>query len=222
MNPLIELLLLAIAAAFYPTLLAVVLIFLGRPHPKRLLMFFLAGALLASISIGLAAVFALDEANLSTSSRATLNAGVYIGFGALALVIGAHFYREPAKKEPKLKKKKGPSLTDRVGSHESAWFVFVAGMVLNLPGMWYLIALKDIALASYSDAAKVVLVVGFNLIMFALIEVPLLGYVLAPEWTQERVRNFNSWLHSHARRVGAYIAFGLGIFLIVRGILAAI
>ena len=41
----VELLLLAIAAAFYPALLAVVIIFLGRPHPKRSLTFFLAGRL---------------------------------------------------------------------------------------------------------------------------------------------------------------------------------
>ena len=58
---LLELLLLAIAAAFYPALLAVVIIFLGRPHPKKLLAFFLAGAWLTSLSIGLVAVFALEE-----------------------------------------------------------------------------------------------------------------------------------------------------------------
>ncbi len=82
----LELLLLAIAAAFYPALLAVVIIFLGRPRPKKLLLFFLAGALLASISIGLIAVFALDGADFGSSTKNSLGAGLYIGLGTLGLL----------------------------------------------------------------------------------------------------------------------------------------
>jgi Sap, sulfolipid-1-addressing protein len=219
-NTLLELLLLAIASSFYPALLAVVIIFLGRPRPKRLLAFFLAGAWLASFSIGLAIVFAFEGADIG-SSRPPLNAGFYLGFGLLAVLVGLHFLRPAKPKRPK-KKKSGPSITQRVMAHESRWLVFVLGIVLNMPGIWYLLGLKDIGLADYSAGVKVLLLVGFNLIMFSFVEFPLVSYVVAPEWTRDRVNEFNAWLHAHGRRLGGWIAFGLGVYLIVRGIFAAI
>jgi Sap, sulfolipid-1-addressing protein len=218
---LLELLLLAIAAAFYPALLAVVIIFLARPHPKRLLAFFLAGALLVSVSIGLAAVTALDGADLGSSSKSSVSAGVYLTLGIVAVIVGAHFLRTTAKpKQPK--KDSGPSMTQRVLSKDSSWLVFVLGIVLNMPGIWYVIGLKDIALADYSNAEKVLLVLGFNVIMFALVEAPLIGYLVAPEWSRQQVDKFNSWLHRHGRHLGGYIGVGLGAYLIARGIYAAI
>jgi hypothetical protein len=42
-RPLLELFLLAIAAAFYPTLLAIVVIMLAQPRPTRLLGLFSSG-----------------------------------------------------------------------------------------------------------------------------------------------------------------------------------
>src|SRR5215210_2344598 len=165
---LLELLLLAIAAAFYPALLAVVLIFLARPHPKKLLAFFLAGAWLTSLSIGLVAVFALEGAGLSSSTKVSVGAGIYLGLGIVAVVVGAHFLRTPPKQ--KERKDSGPSMTQRVMSKDSTWLVFVLGIVLNMPGVWYLMALKDFGLSDYNNAEKVLLLIGFNLVMFLFVE----------------------------------------------------
>ena len=146
-------------------------IFLGRPSPKRLLSFFLAGALLVSVGIGLAAVTVLDAANLSSSTQRTVHAAIDIPLGIVAVVVGAHFLlTAPKPKQPK--KDSGPSLTQRVLSKDSSWLVFLLGIILDMPGIWYLIALKDIGLADYGTAEKVLLVLGFNVVMFAFIEVP--------------------------------------------------
>jgi hypothetical protein len=217
---LLELLLLAIAAAFYPALLAVVLIFLARPHPKKLLAFFLAGAWLTSLSIGLVAVFALEGAGLSSSTKVSVGAGIYLGLGIVAVVVGAHFLRtQPKQKERK--KDSGPSMTQRVMSKDSTWLVFVLGIVLNMPGVWYLMALKDIGLSDYSNAEKVLLLIGFNLVMFLFVEFPLVGFLVAPEWTKAQIDRFNAWLHRNGRHLGGWIGVALGLYLIVRGILAA-
>ena len=45
-------------------------------------------------------------------------------------------------------------MTQRVLTRDSSWLVFVLGIVLNLPGVWYLIALKDIGLSEYSDTRQ--------------------------------------------------------------------
>jgi hypothetical protein len=198
-----------------------VIIFLGRPHPKRLLTFFLAGAWLASLTIGLVVVFALEGAELSSSARGTVNALIYIPLGLLGVFVGAYLLRVQPK--PKKPKKDGrPSMTQRVLSRDSSWLVFVLGIALNMPGVWYLIGLKDIGLADWTNVEKVLAVVGFNAIMFSFVEVPLVGYVVARDWTRGQVDRFNAWLHHNGRHLGGYIALALGLYLIARGILAAI
>jgi len=201
-------------------LLAVVIIFLGRPHPKKLLLFFLVGALLVSVSIGIAAINILDAADIG-SSRQSVNAGFYLVIGVVSLVVGAHFLRtQPKPKKPK--KKSGPSMTQRVLTKDSSWLVFVLGIVLNLPGIWYILGLKNIALAGHGEAVEVLLILGFNAIMFSFVEIPLIGYLVAPEWSHMQVERFNAWLHRNGRHLGGWIGVGIGIYLITRGILAAV
>jgi uncharacterized membrane protein YuzA (DUF378 family) len=217
----LELLLLAIAASFYPALLAIVIVFLAQPHPKRLLFFFLVGAMIGSVSIGLVCVFALDAASLGSGSRGHFSAGVYIAIGLIALFVAMKLFQPPKPKKKK-KKKEGPSMTQRVLTRDSAWLVLILGIVVNMPGLWYLMALKDISLANWSDPLKVIVVVLFNIVMFSFVELPLIGYFVEPEWTRERVNRFNAWLHLHARHIGAYLASGLGAYLISRGIFVAL
>jgi len=220
---LLELLLLACAAAFYPALLAVVIIFLGQPRPKRLLFFFLIGAMLGSVTIGLVAVFALDAANFGSDSRRSLSAGLYFAIGSLALYGAARLLGEPRpKREKKKKKKEGPSMTDRVLTRDRAWLIILLGIVINMPGLWYLMGLKDIALGGFSDPQKAVLVLAFNVVMFMFIELPLIGYIVDPVWTRGKVDAFNAALHKHARHVGGYVALVLGFYLIGRGLWLAL
>jgi hypothetical protein len=52
---------------------------------------------------------------------------------------------------------------------------FVAGPVLNLPGIWYLDALTGIAKSKASNASALAQMLLFNVIMFALVEVPIVA-----------------------------------------------
>ena len=96
---------------------------------------------------------------------------------------------------------------------------FVAGIVLNLfPGFFPLIALKDIAELDEGFATTVALVLGFYVIMFALIEVPLVGYLVAPAWTAQATARFNVWPRENASRLAAGALAIVGLFLVVSGI----
>jgi hypothetical protein len=64
-------------------------------------------------------------------------------------------------------------------------------------------------------------IVAFNLIMFAVAEVPLVTYTLRPERTREVVNSINAWLGYHARQVAMALCLGVGIFLLTRGIVHA-
>ena len=57
----------------------------------------------------------------------------------------------------------------------------MVGALLTLPGASYLAGLDQIHKLKYSTTATVLLVVGFNLVMLWLLEVPLAGFVVAPD-----------------------------------------
>jgi hypothetical protein len=214
-----EIFLLAVCGAFYPALLAVVIIILGRPRPVHLLTFFLFGAMFVSVSIGIIAVVVLDPANFRESAR-QVDGPVYIAAGAIALAAGAALLRKRRTRPQQEREAKGPSFSQRALSHDSGRFAFVLGIVLDLPGLWYLIALKDIAAGGYTITERVLLVIAFNLIMFSFVEAPLIGYTFAPETTARRVGLFNRWLHRHARRAAGYGSLALGSYFLGRGIAA--
>jgi hypothetical protein len=71
---------------------------------------------------------------------------------------------------------------------------FVAGAALSFPGVTYLNALGHIVRLNPAPAFTVVLVVYFCVMQQILLEVPLLGYVFAPAWTQDIVARFKAWL----------------------------
>ena len=52
-----------------------------------------------------------------------------------------------------------------------------------------------------------------------LLEIPLLGYAIAPERTQRDVTAFREWLARNGRRAATIVAATIGTLLIVRGVI---
>ncbi len=220
-----ELLLLAVASAFWPTLIVIVVLALRGRHPIKILVWFLAGGLLTTMAIGIAIVFALQGASFMSGSPATIDPVVYLTIGLLSVLVAFVLLRRrgkspaetPQKREARAKNDK-PPLAERA-VERGAPFAFVAGVVLNIvPGTFPFVALKDIARLDASNAAKVATIFVFYVIMFAFVEVPIVAYLFEPERTKTRVNAFNSWLRRNGRSVAAYVLGGVGIYLIVRGI----
>lgn len=216
---------LSLAAMFNPTLLAAVTVMLLLPEPKKLMFGYLLGAYLTSISLGLLIVFSLHGSSTVNTAKTTLTPVEDLVFGFLLVVVGvalrtgrydAMRERRRHRKESKDGAKK-ESLPERLLGRGSARITFVVGMALTLPGATYLVALKQMADLDASVAPTALLVIVFCLIQMAFLELPLIGYVLAPEGTQRRVEAFRAWLSHSGPRVAGRIALVLGIFLLVRG-----
>jgi Sap-like sulfolipid-1-addressing protein len=211
---------LAIAAAFYPVLLAAVLLILTRPQPRGLLLAFLLGGMAISLLAGtLILVLAQDSGALSGSSRRTVSPAVDIAVGVLSLVVAVVLWRR--RDRPRKERTQPQWLSRRLGG-ASAWPVFVIGVVLNLPGVYYLAALKQISAGGYGTATDAFLLVAFNLIMFALVEVPLVWYVASPDGARRRVEALDAWFHAHATELGVAIAAVVGAYLCAKGLRGAL
>jgi len=218
----------AFAAAANPTLLGAVTLMLFLPSPKRLLLGYLLGAYLTSITIGLLIVFTFhNSAGVSTSKR-TLSPVQDLVLGAIALLIAyvlASGRDQPIRerrRERKLAKHGGEEkepLAQRWLGRGSARIAFVCGVALTLPGFTYLVCLSRIDKQNWSTAGTVLAVIAANLIMLILLEAPLIGYAVAPERTAKAVQDFRAWLRRRGRTVAVRIAAVIGILLIVRGVI---
>ncbi|HKG38180.1 MAG TPA: GAP family protein [Conexibacter sp.] len=237
-----SLLVLAFEAALYPTLLAAVVILLSLERPKRLIAAYLAGGMTISITLGLLIVELLGGTNLVESQQSLLSwtGDLVIGGLAVLLAVALAMHADDRMRERRSTRRAVPvpvggapapiapdSVADapnaepwsqRLLARGSVPVVFVAALFVNIPGAAYLVALKDIAAADQSFAADLGQILLFNVIMFLLAEIPLVGLIVAPEKTNALVDRMNTWLHDHSRQLAIGICFTLGVYLIVRGL----
>ncbi len=96
---------------------------------------------------------------------------------------------------------------------------FALGVVLTLPGVAYLVALHDLDNLNYGTLPTVLVILGFNVVLLLVLEIPLLGYVVAPERTVVEVQRFRAWLSRSGRRIATIGATGIGALLIARGVI---
>jgi Sap, sulfolipid-1-addressing protein len=222
---------LAFLAALYPSLLAATTVMLMLPHPRRLLVGYLLGAAMTSIVLGLVIVFALQDSGALSAGKTTLGPGEDIVLGLLALAIGFVLAggrgerlaaRRKARKAAKGKVKEGPPRWQRELGKGSARVTFAVGAVLTLPGATYITALSRIADEDLAVPLTVLSVLAFNLIMLMLLELPLLSYTFAPEWTPKAIERGKEKLRLRGRVWATRAAFGFGALMILRGVLALV
>jgi hypothetical protein len=218
----------ALTAALNPTLLGATTVMLLLDHPKRLLVGYLLGALMTSVTLGLVIVFTLDGS--ASTAQHQLSPSLDLALGGILLVVA--FMIRPGRQprdggklaERRRRKKeaqgdKGPPLWQRKLSQGSARMTFVVGALLTLPGASYLIGLHKIADQDPSTAGAIFWVLVFNAIMLVLLELPLIGFILAPEWTPRAVDRFKDWFSRNARTLAFRAALVIGVLLVVRGLI---
>jgi hypothetical protein len=86
--------------------------------------------------------------------------------------------------------------------------------ILSFPGVSYLDALDHIHKLNPGIVSTVLLVLFFCMMQQLLLELPLPGYVVAPERKQQLVGGFKAWLGRSGRTAAV-----IGAWLIVRGVI---
>jgi Sap, sulfolipid-1-addressing protein len=221
-----EILLLSLVAAANATLLAAVTVMLFLPSPKRILLGYLAGALLVSLTIGFVIVFVVHDSGATSTAQNSISPSMDIALGVIALIVayvlaGGHDQRLKQRRREKkgeAETEKGPSKVEQLLGRGSVRVSFALGVVLTLPGVAYLAALHELQNLDYGAAVEVLVILGFNVMLLILLEIPLIGYFVAPERTVVEVQRFRAWLTRSGRRMMIVGAAGIGVFLLVRGV----
>lgn len=221
--------LLALAAALNPTLVLASTVMMLLPGAKRLMFGYLLGAMMTSVTLGIVIVYALKSSSTVSTTQSTVNPLVDLVLGAilvvLAFVLGTGRDKRVAEKRQARKgpkEEKPPPRWQRTLAKGSARSTFVVGALLTLPGASYLAGLHHIEKENLSTAATVLTIIGFNLVMMLLLEVPLLSYVVAPSWTPGAVERAKAWAAQHGRKTGAIALSIVGLALVIKGVVALI
>lgn len=214
-----QVVLLSFTSAFNPTLLTATTVMLLLPSPGRLMVGYWLGAMFTSITLGLVIVLSLGGSSSTTSTtQHALSPAVDIALGAILLVAARVLATVPL---PRRKESKGPKEAprwQRTLSKGSAKTTFVVGCLLTLPGASYLAGLHRLGKLGYSTTTEVLVVIGFNLVMLALLELPMLAFALFPHRAADDIERAKAWARVHGRTYGSRALAILGVALIVKGI----
>jgi Sap, sulfolipid-1-addressing protein len=219
----------SLTASLNPTLVAITSLLLLRERPAEMMAGFLAGALTVSITLGIVIVLAFNNArSTATTTQHTINPAVDVALGALLLVVAGvlrsegYGRRADHRHERRASSEKQPSRWERALNRGTARTAFVLGILLTLPGASYLAGLTQIHKLDTSTLGVVLLVIGFNIVMLWIIELPLLGFVVAPTATPAAVNRAKAWASLHSRQLAVRGSATIGVLLVIKGLIGLV
>jgi hypothetical protein len=236
-------LLMAVVTAAEPKGIAVVVYMLSRSKPLRLLVPYFIGAFGLNMIIGAIVLFVLK--GVGAGKKSSVPPQIEVAVGALALIFGAlvasgfaERVRDRARqRRPSATPARSPqgsaphdSLQDLPGfsklparaqaalQSDSPWLAWIIGLGGGLPGAYYLAAIAAILKAGDNAGVQVVALIVFNVIAFAVIEIPIVSYAAAPEATRARFGQLSDWASANQRLLVSLLAAVVGVYLLVVGI----
>ena len=210
----IPLLVMAAAISLEPFRIGMTVLMLNRPRPLLQLAAFLVGGFAMGTTVGVIVLFLLRPA--LGSAHFTLPK-VQLVMGAVALVIAAvvatGVLGPKTDRPPSALMQRACTL---LGGH-SLWTAGVAGLGIALPSVDYLAALALIVASGAAAATQFGALVLFNVVAFALVEIPLISYLVAPDQTRAALGALQNWLQTQRHLKFAAVLALLGCVLLAAG-----
>lgn len=234
----------SVVVAVDPAQVGGVAYILSRRDPMGMLVAYFGGGFGVSLIAGCVIVFVLDGVGVGGGS--SIPPWVEIAVGVLALVVAVlvasgvaaglrdralsrrHSDQSTDKPEsvgegrPGVEKLPGfEKLPDRLQDalrNDSPWIAWCYGVAFGMPSAYYLAAIAAILKADVTTSTQIVALLVFSLVAFAVAEIPLVSFAIAPEATRARIDQLYTWISTHQRLVVTILASLVGIYLITVGI----
>lgn len=212
----ITILVMAVAVSLEPFRISMTVLMLNRPRPTLQLLAFLSGGFVMGMTVGGVVLFVLRR-RLPVSTYFTLPR-VQIAIGVLALLAAAALV---AKRSYATGPGKLATRAQRLVIGPSLWVAGAAGLGIALPSVDYLAALAVILASDAAATTQAGALLMFNVVAFALVEIPLLAYLLAPQATRAAMGALHDWIRSRRRVEVASLLAGVGCVLLIVGLAGA-
>lgn len=201
---------LALLSALSPTALLIAAIYLGSARPGLTSMFYLAGAVVMSLVMGVVVLLVLRSAGLNHADQHAARYGLRLGLGVVLLAAAVSVAaRKPRQPDPA----KAHGLVSRMVAEPAPLSAFLVGLLAFAPGVTFIAALQVIATASAGPdltSLAVILVVVINVL---LVWLPIMLHLIAPTATERRLKAFNHWIRAHGTTVL------IGVLIVAGGIM---
>lgn len=205
----------ALAVSVEPFRVGMTVLMLNRPRPALQLLAFLCGGFVMGTTVGLAVLFVFRRSLLGSTYVTVPKVQILIGLLALSIaVLVAMDIRGRLGSRPARLATPGRRLLNG----NSLSVAGIAGLGIALPSVDYLAALAVILASGAAALTQVAVLLMFNVVAFALIEIPLLAYLLAPEATARSVAALHNWIRSRRRRDVALLLAALGAAFVAVGV----
>ncbi|WP_370332126.1 GAP family protein [Mycolicibacterium hippocampi] len=214
----VPLLVMAVAVSLEPFRIGMTGLMINRPRQGLQLLAFLAGGFAMGTAVGVVVLFmlrpALDSAHF-TLPRVQIVVGAVLLVNAPLLATGVVGRRRSDATGPAMRRfapfaARARQLLDG----RSLWTAGVAGLGIALPSVDYLAALALIVASGTAAATQFGALMLFNVVAFALVEIPLLSYLVAPQRTRATLGALYDRVRSQGRRGVAVLLAVVGCVLL--------
>jgi hypothetical protein len=204
-------------AAVSPAALLAMAVFLGSASPRRTALAYVAGALLMTVAMAAAVLFILRSTGLNQPREHDPRYGLRLGLGILAL---AAAFVAARRKPPALdREERKQGFMSRLIARPGPVTAFAVGLILFVPSATFIAAVQVVATARAAVAATVLALLIVVLLSAAIVWLPLLTFMTAPEATTRALRAANDWLRAHGKMVIVCALAAAGAILVVNGVL---
>jgi hypothetical protein len=227
----IPLLMMAVAVSLEPFRVGMTVLMINRPRPALQLLAFLAGGFAMGIAVGVLVLFVLRPALGSahfTLPRVQIAVGAVVLFNAALVAASVLTGRrgaaipEGAPEAPTdpADRRFGRVLARarRLVEGRSLWTAGIAGFGIALPSIDYLAALALIVASGTAAATQFGALMLFNVVAFALVEIPLVAFLVAPERTRATLSALYGWIRARGRLGVAAMLTVVGCMLLGVGL----
>jgi hypothetical protein len=237
------LLIVAAVVSLEPIRIGLTVFMLNRPRPFAQLLAFLCGGFVMGFGVGLLVLFILWDTLLAGMNFSVAQVQIAIGLIVLGIAVvvatnvslrklirrpqadvpvGAHPGRTAAEQAEPASLSALQKLSDparRLLKSSSLWVAWVSGLGIALPSGDYTAALAVIAAARKPAAVQAGALLIFNVVAFALVEIPLVSYLLTPNKTRAAIAALGDWVQSRRRRDVAALFALAGCVMIAEGMI---
>jgi hypothetical protein len=210
------LLVMAVAVSFEPIRIGLTVMMLARTRPMLQLLAFLCGGFAMGMSVGLLVLFVFRDTVSGATNFTLPKVQIIIGVLALlaAIVIAANitagWFRRGTLTEVSTRARK-------LLQGRSLWVAGVVGSGIALPSVDYLAALAVILASGATPATQTWALLVFNVVALALVEIPLIGFLMAPDRTRAMMAGLHDWIRSRPRRHVALLLGAAGCVMLAVG-----
>jgi Sap-like sulfolipid-1-addressing protein len=222
---LFTILVMAVAVSLEPFRIGMTALMLNRPRPTLHLLAFLSGGFAMGLTVGLTVLFVFRRIVVGTPYFTLPKVQILIGALALlaatllaAKALADRVGRGPGRIRSAIDRGRLVPWAQRLLDGRSVWLAGVAGLGIALPSVDYLAALAVILASGAAVMTQVGALLIFNVVAFALVEIPLVAYLLAPNATRAAMTALRDWIRARRRIEVVTLLAVVGCVLLAVGV----